>query len=141
VSGGATVTPSTAKSSSEFPVFGRNRDGDSTRPGHRPGGQESQADLERFEKWLTGIGDGSYFKTAGGAEAGSAVQRCREAEAAFETAAHRRRSGRAAQLSVVEGPRSGLAADNADDENSGVANSRLRIVKDQLWPVIRGLRC
>ncbi|HET9779543.1 MAG TPA: hypothetical protein VFP81_09700 [Propionibacteriaceae bacterium] len=24
-----------------------------------------------------------------------------------------------------------LAADNADDENSGVANSRLRIVKDQ----------
>jgi hypothetical protein len=38
------------------------------------------------------------------------MQRCREAEAAFETAA--------------------LAADNADDENSGVANSRLRIVKD-----------
>jgi len=24
------------------------------------------------------------------------------------------------------------------DENSSVANSRLRIVKDQLWPVIRG---
>jgi hypothetical protein len=121
VSGGATVTPSTAKSSSDFPVLGRNRDGDSTRPGHRRGGQESRADLERFEKWLTRIGDGSYFKPAGGTEAGSAVQRCREAEAAFETAA--------------------LAADKADDENNGVANSRLRIVKDKLWPVNRGLRC
>ena len=34
-----------------------------------------------------------------------------------------------------------LAAHNTDDENSGVANSRLRIVKDQPRPVIRGLRC
>ena len=34
-----------------------------------------------------------------------------------------------------------VAADNVDDENGGVANSKLRIVKDQPWPVIRGLRC
>jgi hypothetical protein len=27
------------------------------------------------------------------------------------------------------------------DENSGAANSKLGIVKDQLWPVIRGLTC
>jgi hypothetical protein len=31
-----------------------------------------------------------------------------------------------------------VAADKTDDENSGVANSRLRIVKDQRWPVIGG---
>jgi hypothetical protein len=29
----------------------------------------------------------------------------------------------------------------ADNENSGVANSRSRIDEDQLWPVIRCLRC
>jgi hypothetical protein len=34
-----------------------------------------------------------------------------------------------------------VAADNVDDENGGVANSKLTIVKDQPWPVIRGLRC
>ena len=34
-----------------------------------------------------------------------------------------------------------VAADNVDDENGGVAYSKLRIVKDQPWPVIRGLRC
>jgi hypothetical protein len=28
-----------------------------------------------------------------------------------------------------------------DDENSGAANSKLGIVTDQLWPVIRGLTC
>jgi hypothetical protein len=49
------------------------------------------------------------------------VQRCREAEAAFETAA--------------------LAADNADDENTAVANSRLRIVKDPSMAGHQGLRC
>jgi hypothetical protein len=83
--------------------------------------KEAQADLERFEKWLTGIGDGSYFKTAGGAEAGSAVQRCREAEAALRLL-----------RSLPTTPTTKTVA---------FANSRLRIVKDQLWPIIRGLRC
>jgi hypothetical protein len=31
-----------------------------------------------------------------------------------------------------------FTADKTDDENSSVVSSRLRIVKDQLWPVIRG---
>jgi hypothetical protein len=31
------------------------------------------ADLERFEKWLTAIGDRDYFETAGGAKARWAV--------------------------------------------------------------------
>jgi hypothetical protein len=34
-----------------------------------------------------------------------------------------------------------VLAAHTDDENSGVANSRLTIVKDQPRPVIRGLRC
>jgi hypothetical protein len=33
-----------------------------------------------------------------------------------------------------------VVADKAD-ENSGAANSKLGIVTDQLWPVIRGLTC
>jgi len=33
-----------------------------------------------------------------------------------------------------------VARDKAD-ENSGAANSKLGIIKDQLWPVIRGLTC
>ena len=33
------------------------------------------------------------------------------------------------------------AAWDKADENSGAANSKLGIVKDQLWPVIRGLTC
>jgi hypothetical protein len=33
------------------------------------------------------------------------------------------------------------AAEDKPDENSGAANSKLGIVKDQLWPVIRGLTC
>jgi hypothetical protein len=33
-----------------------------------------------------------------------------------------------------------VAGDKAD-ENSGAANSKLGIVEDQLWPVIRGLTC
>jgi hypothetical protein len=33
------------------------------------------------------------------------------------------------------------AAEYKADENSGAANSKFGIVQDQLWPVIRGLRC
>ena len=33
------------------------------------------------------------------------------------------------------------AAEDKPDENSGAANPKLGIVKDQLWPVIRGLTC
>jgi hypothetical protein len=32
-------------------------------------------------------------------------------------------------------------AGDKTDENSGAANSKLGIVEDQLWPVIRGMTC
>ena len=49
--------------------------------------EESEADLERFEKWLAAITARDYFQAPGGAAARSAVQQCRDALAAFETAA------------------------------------------------------
>jgi hypothetical protein len=72
--------------------------------------EESEADLERFEKWLTTIANRDYFDGPGGDEARAAVQRCRKALAVFETAA--------------------LAADN-DEERLTESGRRLTIVKDQ----------
>jgi hypothetical protein len=72
--------------------------------------EESEADLERFEKWLTTIANRDYFAAPRGDEARAAVQRCREALAVFETAA--------------------LAADN-DEERLAESGRRLTIVKDQ----------
>ena len=52
------MTPSTAKSSSGFPVLGRSRDGNEHQAGRTyVEVEEPVADLERFEKWLTAIGD------------------------------------------------------------------------------------
>ena len=71
-----------------------------------------------------------------------------EAETAHLTEALRQRqqigvaTGLLAQRFAITPQRAWtVAADNVDDENGGVANSKLRIVKDQPWPVIRGLRC
>ncbi|KOV68769.1 Chromate resistance protein ChrB [Streptomyces sp. MMG1121] len=49
--------------------------------------EESEADLERFDKWLAKIAARDYFGAPGGEAARSAVERCREALAAFEDAA------------------------------------------------------
>lgn len=49
--------------------------------------EESEADLERFEKWVAAIAARDYFQAPGGAAARSAVQQCRDALAAFEAAA------------------------------------------------------
>jgi len=49
--------------------------------------EESEADLERFEKWLAAITARDYFHADGGAAARAAVQQCRDALAAFEAAA------------------------------------------------------
>jgi len=49
--------------------------------------EESEADLERFEKWLAAITARDYFHAAGGAVARASVQQCRDALAAFEAAA------------------------------------------------------
>jgi hypothetical protein len=34
-----------------------------------------------------------------------------------------------------------VAADKADDEDSGFSEAKLRMDKDQAWPISRGLRC
>jgi hypothetical protein len=49
--------------------------------------EESEADLERFEKWLASIAARDYFLAGGGQAAREAVQACREAFTAFEAAA------------------------------------------------------
>jgi hypothetical protein len=72
--------------------------------------EESEADLERFEKWLAAIANRDYFDAPGGDEARAAVQRCREALAAFETAAN--------------------AADN-EEERLTESGRRLAVVREQ----------
>lgn len=49
--------------------------------------EESEADLERFDKWLGKIAARDYFGAPGGIAAREAVERCRTALAAFEDAA------------------------------------------------------
>lgn len=73
--------------------------------------EESEADLERFEKWLTAIANRDYFDAPGGDEARAALQRCHEALATFETAA--------------------LAADPADDDRPAASGRKLTVVREQ----------
>jgi hypothetical protein len=49
--------------------------------------EESEADLERFDRWLASIVARDYFHAHGRQTAEDAIQRCREALAAFEAAA------------------------------------------------------
>jgi hypothetical protein len=49
--------------------------------------EESEADLERFDKWLASISVRDYFHASGGQAARDAVQACRDAFSAFEAAA------------------------------------------------------
>ena len=49
--------------------------------------EESEADLERFDKWLAKIAARDYFAAGGGLAARQAVECCRDALAAFEDAA------------------------------------------------------
>ena len=49
--------------------------------------EESEADLERFGKWLAKIAARDYFAADGGQAARQAVERCRAALTAFEDAA------------------------------------------------------
>ncbi|MFJ9824288.1 Chromate resistance protein ChrB [Streptomyces sp. NPDC101160] len=49
--------------------------------------EESEADLERFDKWLAKIAARDYFHASGAAAAREAVERCRTALAAFEDTA------------------------------------------------------
>jgi Protein ChrB, N-terminal len=49
--------------------------------------EESEADLERFDRWLGSIVARDYFHASGRHDAENAIQRCRNALAAFEAAA------------------------------------------------------
>lgn len=49
--------------------------------------EESDADLERFDRWLARIQARDYFDATGGAGARASVERCRQALAQFEEAA------------------------------------------------------
>jgi hypothetical protein len=73
--------------------------------------EESEADLERFEKWLSSITARDYFSAPGGVVAREAVARCRAAFTEFEAAA--------------------LAADTGTTQNTGTTRAagraRLRI--------------
>jgi hypothetical protein len=74
--------------------------------------EESEADLERFEKWLTAISARDYFDAATGVEARAAVQRCRDALAGFEAAA----------LAVE--------FDDTDTDSPAVTGARLTVVEE-----------
>jgi hypothetical protein len=73
--------------------------------------EESDADLERFDKWLASITARDYFAAPGGQAAREAVQACRDAFTAFEAAALAAEAGpepvadpAAPQLRVVDNP-------------------------------------
>ncbi|MGW5361906.1 Chromate resistance protein ChrB [Actinopolymorpha pittospori] len=70
--------------------------------------EESEADLERFDRWLAKIAARDYFDADGGTAARAAVERCRQALARFEAAA--------------------LAAETSDA--AGSAAARLRAVSN-----------
>jgi len=64
--------------------------------------EESEADLERFEKWLSSIAARDYFQAGGGQAARDAVQACRDTFTAFEAAALAADTG--AEQAAVETP-------------------------------------
>jgi uncharacterized protein YdbL (DUF1318 family) len=77
--------------------------------------EESEADLDRFAKWLAKIAARDYFAASGGPAARQAVDQCRAALAAFEDAAIAAQAGDdhppAAQAPQPPGPARLRAAD------------------------------
>jgi hypothetical protein len=78
--------------------------------------EESEADLDRFDRWLAKIAARDYFAAPGGPAARQAVERCRAALAAFEDAAIAAQAGGArapaAQPPQLPGPARLRAADS-----------------------------
>ncbi|MFG2290132.1 Chromate resistance protein ChrB [Streptomyces sp. NPDC048595] len=76
---------------------------------------ESEADLERFDKWLARIAARDYFDAPGATAAREAVERCRTALAAFEDTAIAAQAG-------------GRATDRPANPSAGAlpASARLR---------------
>jgi hypothetical protein len=63
--------------------------------------EESEADLERFDRWLAKIAARDYFHADGGAAARAVVERCRQALARFEAAALATETGEAVDKMTV----------------------------------------
>jgi hypothetical protein len=82
--------------------------------------EESEADLERFKKWLAAITARDYFNAPAGVAARAAVQQCSDALARFEAAA--------------------LVAEFGDGETDSRHNSHggLTVVKDGPLPAESG---
>jgi ChrB-like protein len=66
--------------------------------------EESEADLERFDKWLAKIASRDYFAAGGGPAARQAVEHCRTALAAFEDAAIAAQAGGGHEPAAGQGP-------------------------------------
>ena len=66
--------------------------------------EESEADLERFEKWVAAIAARDYFAAPGAIAAHGAIQRCRTALAAFEAAAVAADTGQADESGAAGPP-------------------------------------
>jgi hypothetical protein len=73
--------------------------------------EESEADLERFDKWLASISARDYFAAPGGQAARDAVRACHVAFAAFEAAALAAETG--TDTSTVTGTETAPAAGTA----------------------------
>jgi hypothetical protein len=72
--------------------------------------EESEADLERFERWMASIAARDYFSAAGGQAARDAIGKCRAAFSAFEAAALAADTGIETSEPTVDLPRLRIAA-------------------------------
>lgn len=84
--------------------------------------ESSEADLERFEKWLSVIADCDYFHALGGQAARDIIQECRDALSAFEAAAIT-----ADTTSITD-----KLVSTSSSETAGDTSAPLRIVEDLL---------
>ena len=66
--------------------------------------EESEADLERFDKWLAKIASRDFFAASGGPAACQAVEHCRTALAAFEDVAIAAQAGGGHEPTVGQTP-------------------------------------
>ena len=66
--------------------------------------EESEADLERFERWVAAIAARDYFTAPGAIDAHAALQQCRTALAAFEAAAVAADTGQADESGAAGPP-------------------------------------
>ena len=78
--------------------------------------EESEADLDRFRRWLAGIAARDYFNAPGGAAARDAVARCAAALETFEAAAVRADTATGEAPAGLPAPRRHLRAVDSETE-------------------------